>query len=173
MHLYGSNCSLHRLLETKYGVTLMEADQEIEAGLASNKDAQLLKVVPSHVHSSRNYLCASMLSSRINIFGKSRQVYQLKWYTWHVVYTTIPKNNHFIFLRSCQVYARWGCSSLFAGRTGLFDLHTGLFAPLTAPLQLRKKSRKDTPLPLPVEESMPIKLVEVKWKCSRESKKEQ
>ncbi len=38
--------SLYRLLETKYGVTLMEADQEIEAGLASNEDAQLLKIAP-------------------------------------------------------------------------------------------------------------------------------
>ena len=38
--------SLYRLLETKYGITLMEADQEIEAGLASNEDAQLLKIAP-------------------------------------------------------------------------------------------------------------------------------
>ncbi|MBV9710779.1 MAG: GntR family transcriptional regulator [Ktedonobacteraceae bacterium] len=38
--------SLYRLLETKYGVTLMEADQEIEAGLASNEDAQILKIPP-------------------------------------------------------------------------------------------------------------------------------
>ena len=38
--------SLYRLLEAKYGITLMEADQEIEAGLASNEDAQLLKIAP-------------------------------------------------------------------------------------------------------------------------------
>jgi GntR family transcriptional regulator len=36
--------SLYRMLETKYGVPLMEADQELEAGLAGNEDAQLLKI---------------------------------------------------------------------------------------------------------------------------------
>lgn len=36
--------SLYRLLEQKYGFLLMEADQEIEAGLASNENAQLLKI---------------------------------------------------------------------------------------------------------------------------------
>jgi len=35
--------SLYRVLETKYGILLMEADQELEAGLAG-KDAQLLKI---------------------------------------------------------------------------------------------------------------------------------
>ena len=36
--------SLYRLLESKYGITLMEADQELEAGLAGSEDAQLLKI---------------------------------------------------------------------------------------------------------------------------------
>jgi GntR family transcriptional regulator len=36
--------SLYRLLETKYGITLMEADQELEAGLPSSDEAQLLKI---------------------------------------------------------------------------------------------------------------------------------
>lgn len=36
--------SLYRLLETKYGIPLMEADQELEAGLAGNDEAQLLKI---------------------------------------------------------------------------------------------------------------------------------
>src|SRR5260370_5928734 len=35
--------SLYRVLETKYGILLMEADQELEAGLAG-KDAQLMKI---------------------------------------------------------------------------------------------------------------------------------
>ena len=39
--------SLYRLLETKYGISLMEADQEIEAGLASNEDALILKIPAS------------------------------------------------------------------------------------------------------------------------------
>ncbi|HXZ05987.1 MAG TPA: GntR family transcriptional regulator [Ktedonobacteraceae bacterium] len=38
--------SLYRLLETKYGIPLMEADQELEAGLASSEEAQLLKISP-------------------------------------------------------------------------------------------------------------------------------
>ncbi|TMC40709.1 MAG: GntR family transcriptional regulator, partial [Chloroflexi bacterium] len=36
--------SLYRILETKYGLPPMEADQELEAGLASNEEAQLLKI---------------------------------------------------------------------------------------------------------------------------------
>jgi GntR family transcriptional regulator len=36
--------SLYRLLETNYGVPLMEAEQEIEAGLAGNEEAQVLKI---------------------------------------------------------------------------------------------------------------------------------
>ena len=36
--------SLYRLLETKYGIPLMEADQELEAGLAGTEEAQLLKI---------------------------------------------------------------------------------------------------------------------------------
>ncbi|GCE26899.1 GntR family transcriptional regulator [Dictyobacter alpinus] len=38
------NNSLYRLLETKYGLPLMEAEQEIEAGLFDEEAAQLLKV---------------------------------------------------------------------------------------------------------------------------------
>jgi GntR family transcriptional regulator len=36
--------SLYRLIETQYGIPLMEADQELEAGLAGNEEAQLLKI---------------------------------------------------------------------------------------------------------------------------------
>src|SRR6266699_3592826 len=36
--------SLYRLLETKYGIPLMEADQELEAGLTGSEEAQLLKI---------------------------------------------------------------------------------------------------------------------------------
>ena len=36
--------SLYRMLETKYGISLMEADQELEAGLAGNEEAQLLNI---------------------------------------------------------------------------------------------------------------------------------
>jgi len=38
------NNSLYRILETKYGLPLMEAEQELEAGLAGEKEAQLLKL---------------------------------------------------------------------------------------------------------------------------------
>lgn len=36
--------SLYRLLEQKYGIPLMEAEQQLEAGLISSEEAQLLKV---------------------------------------------------------------------------------------------------------------------------------
>ncbi len=36
--------SLYRVLETKFGTSLMEADQELEAGLASREEAQFLKI---------------------------------------------------------------------------------------------------------------------------------
>lgn len=36
--------SLYRLLESKYGLPLMEAEQELEAGLAGNEEAHLLKI---------------------------------------------------------------------------------------------------------------------------------
>mgnify|MGYP001166138963 FL=1 len=38
------NNSLYRALETKYGLPPMEAEQELEAGLAGNEEAQLLKI---------------------------------------------------------------------------------------------------------------------------------
>jgi len=38
------NNSLYRLLEAKYGLALMEADQELEAGLTGSEEAQLLKI---------------------------------------------------------------------------------------------------------------------------------
>ncbi len=38
------NNSLYRVLETKYGLPLMEAEQELEAGLAGNEEAQLLNI---------------------------------------------------------------------------------------------------------------------------------
>jgi GntR family transcriptional regulator len=36
--------SLYRMLESQYGIPLMEADQELEAGLAGSEDAQVLKI---------------------------------------------------------------------------------------------------------------------------------
>ena len=38
------NNSLYRILETQYGMPLMEAEQELEAGLVGEKEAQLLKL---------------------------------------------------------------------------------------------------------------------------------
>jgi len=38
------NNSLYRILETKYGMPLMEADQELEAGLADSEEAEVLKI---------------------------------------------------------------------------------------------------------------------------------
>jgi GntR family transcriptional regulator len=38
--------SLYRVLESKFGLPLMEADQELEAGLAGADEAALLKIAP-------------------------------------------------------------------------------------------------------------------------------
>lgn len=38
--------SLYRLLESRYGISLVEAEQELEAGLADPQDATLLKIAP-------------------------------------------------------------------------------------------------------------------------------
>ncbi|HEU5229191.1 MAG TPA: GntR family transcriptional regulator [Ktedonobacteraceae bacterium] len=38
--------SLYRVLEARFGIMLMEADQELEAGLVENDEAQLLKISP-------------------------------------------------------------------------------------------------------------------------------
>lgn len=38
--------SLYRVLEAKFGIMLMEADQELEAGLVGNDEAQLLNISP-------------------------------------------------------------------------------------------------------------------------------
>ena len=38
--------SLYHLLESKYGLPLMEAEQELEAGLAGDEEAALLKIAP-------------------------------------------------------------------------------------------------------------------------------
>lgn len=38
--------SLYHLLESKYGLPLMEAEQELDAGLAGNEEADLLKISP-------------------------------------------------------------------------------------------------------------------------------
>ena len=38
------NNSLYNLLETKYGLPLMEAEQELEAGLAGDKEAETLQI---------------------------------------------------------------------------------------------------------------------------------
>lgn len=42
-----SQRSLYQSLESTYGVPLLEADQEIEAGLASDEEAQVLQVAPA------------------------------------------------------------------------------------------------------------------------------
>lgn len=38
--------SLYRVLESKFGIMLMEADQELEAGLVGNDEAQILNIAP-------------------------------------------------------------------------------------------------------------------------------
>jgi len=40
--------SLYQLLEAKYGLPLMEAEQELEAGLAGDEEAELLQIAPGN-----------------------------------------------------------------------------------------------------------------------------
>jgi GntR family transcriptional regulator, N-acetylglucosamine utilization regulator len=65
--------SLYRLLETKFGLPLMEAEQELEAGLAAAEEARLLKVA---VGSSVLYTRRTTYSDRNQPIEYARAVYR-------------------------------------------------------------------------------------------------
>ena len=64
--------SLYRLLESKYMVPLMEAEQEIEAGLAGNEEAQILKIP---VGSSVLYIRRTTYTDRFQPIEYAKSVY--------------------------------------------------------------------------------------------------
>ncbi|HLV98209.1 MAG TPA: GntR family transcriptional regulator [Ktedonobacterales bacterium] len=64
--------SLYRLLESKYGVPLMEAEQELEAGLAGAEEAQLLRIP---VGSPVLYIRRTTLTERSQPIECAKSVY--------------------------------------------------------------------------------------------------
>ena len=64
--------SLYRLLESKYGVPLLEAEQELEAGLAGAEEAQLLRIP---VGSAVLYTRRTTLTERSQPIEYAKSVY--------------------------------------------------------------------------------------------------
>jgi GntR family transcriptional regulator len=72
--------SLYRLLETKYGTPPMEAEQELEAGLAGNEEARLLKIP---VGSSVLFIRRTTYTDRNQPFEYAKSVYCGNKYTFY------------------------------------------------------------------------------------------
>jgi GntR family transcriptional regulator len=72
--------SLYRLLETQYGLPLMEAEQEIEAGLAGNEEAQLLKIP---IGSAVLYIRRTTYTDRNQPIEYAKSVYRGNKYTFY------------------------------------------------------------------------------------------
>lgn len=72
--------SLYQLLESTYGLPLMEADQEIEAGQASEEDAKVLKVAPG---SAVLYTRRTTYTERNRPIEYAKSVYRGNKYTFH------------------------------------------------------------------------------------------
>jgi GntR family transcriptional regulator len=72
--------SLYQLLESKYGIPLMEADQEIEAGLASDDEAKILNVAlgSAVLHTRR-----TTFTDRNRPIEYAKSVYRGNKYTFH------------------------------------------------------------------------------------------
>ncbi len=74
------NNSLYWLLETKYSVPPMEAEQELEAGLAGSEEAQLLKIA---VGSPVLFTRRTTYTERNQPFEYARAVYRGNKYTFY------------------------------------------------------------------------------------------
>ncbi|HET9921590.1 MAG TPA: GntR family transcriptional regulator [Ktedonobacteraceae bacterium] len=72
--------SLYRQLETQYGLPLMEAEQELEAGLAGNEESQLLKVP---VGSAVLFIRRITYTDRNQPIEYARSVYRGNKYTFY------------------------------------------------------------------------------------------
>jgi GntR family transcriptional regulator len=72
--------SLYQLLESAYGIPLMEADQEIEAGLANDEEAKILNVAlgSAVLHTRR-----TTYTERNRPFEYATSVYRGNKYTFH------------------------------------------------------------------------------------------
>lgn len=74
------NHSLYRALETKYGLPPMEAEQELEAGLAGNEEAHLLKI---SVGSAVLFIRRTTYTERNQPIEYARSVYCGNKYTFY------------------------------------------------------------------------------------------
>src|SRR5579883_726147 len=72
--------SLYRLLETQYGLPLMEAEQELEAGLAGNEEAQLLKIP---IGSAVLFIRRTTYTDRNQPIEYAKSVYRGNKYTFY------------------------------------------------------------------------------------------
>jgi GntR family transcriptional regulator len=72
--------SLYRLLETQYGIPLMEADQEIEAGLIGDEEAKILKVPTG---SAALFTRRTTYTDRNRPIEYAKSVYRGNKYTFH------------------------------------------------------------------------------------------
>lgn len=72
--------SLYQLLESRYGIPLMEADQEIEAGLASEEEAKILNVPPG---SAVLFTRRTTFTDRNRPIEYAKSVYRGNKYTFH------------------------------------------------------------------------------------------
>jgi GntR family transcriptional regulator len=74
------NNSLYRVLETKYGIPPMEAEQELEAGLAGSEEAQILKIPTG---SSVLFIRRTTYTDRNQPFEYAKSVYCGNKYTFY------------------------------------------------------------------------------------------
>ncbi|HLZ22079.1 MAG TPA: GntR family transcriptional regulator [Ktedonobacterales bacterium] len=81
--------SLYRLLESKYGLPLMEAEQELEAGLAGNEEAALLKISPA---SSVLFIRRTTYTDRNQPIEYAKSVYRGNKY---IFYTHLKRDQLF------------------------------------------------------------------------------
>ena len=72
--------SLYRLLETQYGIPLMEADQEIEAGLVGEEEAKILKIPTG---SAVLFTRRTTYTDRNRPIEYAKSVYRGNKYTFH------------------------------------------------------------------------------------------
>jgi GntR family transcriptional regulator len=72
--------SLYRLLETKFALPLMEAEQELEAGLAGNEEAQLLNILPG---SSVLYIRRTTYTDRNQPLEYAKSIYRGNKYVFY------------------------------------------------------------------------------------------
>src|SRR5215469_15531715 len=72
--------SLYQLLETQYGIPLVEAEQELEAGLAGNEEARLLQISPG---SAVLYIRRTTFTDRNQPIEYAKSIYCGNKYTFY------------------------------------------------------------------------------------------